>query len=155
MPLSKDPVRRAKQLENLRPAGAVKHGATSEGKLAPLRAQHRAALLQRFPQLDEQRLSLLADLLARIDLAGEFIDVHGLMRNTRETHPVLELLSRWERRAWDMLSALQPRQLPAPLKPIEIPEIADPAVRAALADFLRASADARRRRLAAGAKDEP
>ena len=42
MPLSKDPVRRAKQLDNLRPAGAVKHGATSEGKLAPLRAHHRS-----------------------------------------------------------------------------------------------------------------
>jgi hypothetical protein len=66
-------------------------------------------------------------------LAGEFIDVHGLMRNTRETHPVLELLSRWERRAWDMLSALQRASLAAPLKPpMEIPEIGDPAVRAAL-----------------------
>jgi hypothetical protein len=64
MPLSKDPVRRAKQLDNLRPAGALKHGATSERKLALLRAQHRAALLQRFQGLDEQRRSLLADLLA-------------------------------------------------------------------------------------------
>src|SRR5881392_2541897 len=51
-------------------------------------------------------LKALADLLARIDLAREFIDVHGLMRNARETHPVLQLLSRWERRAWEMLSAL-------------------------------------------------
>jgi hypothetical protein len=109
MPLSKDPVRRAKQLENLRPAGAVSHGATSEGKLAPLRAQHRTTLLQRFPQLDEQRLWLLADLLARIELAGEFVDLHGLMRNTRQPHPVLELLTRWERRAWEMLSALAPK----------------------------------------------
>jgi hypothetical protein len=107
MPLSNDPARRARQLENLRPAGAVSHSATSERKLQPLRAQHHAALLQRFPQLDEQRRSLLADLLARIDLAGEFIDVHGLMRNTRQPHPVLELLSRWERRAWEMLSALE------------------------------------------------
>src|ERR687884_13884 len=89
MPLSKDPVRRAKQLDNLRPAGAVSHGATSERKLQPLRAKHRTELLRRFPRLDEQRLSLLADLLARIDLAGEFLDMHGLMRNTRETHPVL------------------------------------------------------------------
>ena len=44
MPLSNDPARRARQLENLRPAGAVKHGATSERKLQPLRAKHRAAL---------------------------------------------------------------------------------------------------------------
>jgi hypothetical protein len=103
---SNDPVRRAKQLENLRPTGAVSHGATSEGKLKPLRAEHRAALLQRFSQLDEHRLGLLSDLLARIDLGSEFVDVHGLMRNTRQPHPVLELLTRWERRAWDMLSQL-------------------------------------------------
>jgi hypothetical protein len=106
MPLSTDPVRRAKQLENLRPAGAVSHGAMSEGKLKPLRAEHRAALLRRFPQLDEHRLWLLSDLLARIDLVSEFVDVHGLMRNTCQTYPVLELLTRWERRAWDMLSQL-------------------------------------------------
>ena len=48
MPLSKDPVRRAKQLDNLRPAGAVKHGATSEGKLAPLRARATQALFSRY-----------------------------------------------------------------------------------------------------------
>jgi hypothetical protein len=51
MPLSNAPVRRAKQLENLRPVGAVSHGATSEGKLKRLRAQHRTSC-GRFPQLD-------------------------------------------------------------------------------------------------------
>jgi hypothetical protein len=110
MPLSPDPEKRKSQLANLRrSAGAVKHGATSERRLAPLRAKHRADLLARFPNLDQHRLRLLCDLLARIDLASEFVDVHGLMRNTRETHPVLELLTRWERRAWDALSQLQPR----------------------------------------------
>jgi hypothetical protein len=54
-PLSNDPVRRAKQLENLRPAAALKHGATSERKLEPPRPQHGAPLLRRFPQLDQQR----------------------------------------------------------------------------------------------------
>jgi hypothetical protein len=82
---------------------------TSGGQVKPLRAKHRTTLLQRFAQLDEHRRGLLADLLARIDLASEFIDVHGLMRNTRQTHPLLELLTRWERRAWDMLSQLAPK----------------------------------------------
>ena len=152
MPLSKDPVRRAKQLENLRPAGAVKHGATSERKLTPLRAKHRAELLQRFPQLDAQRLSLLADLLARIELAGEFIDVHGLMRNTRETHPVLELLSRWERRAWEMLSTLEAEhraqraaRAETAIPPIE--DLLDPTVRKHTTAALVAINDARKRRL--------
>jgi hypothetical protein len=152
MPLSTDPVRRAKQLENLRPAGAVKHGATSEGKLAPLRAQHRSALLQRFPGLDEQRLSLLADLLARIELAGEFIDVHGLMRNTRQPHPVLELLSRWERRAWEMLSALEAehraQREPHAAKAVSPSEdLLDPTVREHTTAALAAINDARKRRL--------
>ena len=152
MPLSTDPVRRAKQLGNLRPAGAVKHGATSEGKLAPLRAQHRSALLQRFPGLDEQRLSLLADLLARIELAGEFIDVHGLMRNTRQPHPVLELLSRWERRAWEMLSALEAeRRAQRESRPeVDRPplqDLLDPTVRKHTTAALVAINDARRRRL--------
>ena len=158
MPLSKDPVRRAKQLENLRPAGALKHGATSERKLAPLRAQHRAALLRRVPQLDAQRRSLLADLLARIELAGEFIDVHGLMRNTRETHPVLELLSRWERRAWEMLSALEAehraQREPHAAKAVSpIEDLLDPTVRKHTTAALVAINDARRRRLALQAMD--
>ena len=139
MPLSKDPDRRAKQLANLRPAGAVTHGATSERKLAPLRDRHRDELMRRFPQLDEQRLSLLADLLARCDLARDFIDVRGLMRNTREPHPVLELLSRWERRAWEMLGELQPVRPSVDLseRP-DIPDIGDPDVRAALWQFFEA-----------------
>ena len=152
MPLSKDPARRAKQLDNLRPAGAFKHGATSERKLQPLRAQHRAALRQRFPGLDAQRLSLLADLLARIDLAGEFIDVHGLMRNTRQPHPVLELLSRWERRAWEMLSALEAedqakRESRAEMAKPPIQDLLDPTVRKHTTAALVAINDARRRRL--------
>jgi hypothetical protein len=152
MPLSTDPVRRARQLENLRPAGAVKHGATSEGKVAPLRAQHCSALLQRFPGLDEQRRSLLADLLARIELAGEFIDVHGLMRNTRQPHPVLELLSRWERRAWEMLSALEAehraqRESRAETDRPPIQDLLDPTVRKHTTAALVAINDARRRRL--------
>jgi hypothetical protein len=110
MPLSTDPEKRKSQLANLRRSpGAVQHGATSERCVAPLRVKHRADLGARYPGIDEHRLRLLSDLLARIDLASEFVDVHGLMRNTREAHPVLELLTRWERRAWDMLSQLAPK----------------------------------------------
>lgn len=109
MPLSTDPTRREKQLANLQPAGRATHGATSERKLAPLRAKHRADLVDRFPGIDQHRLRLLCDLLARIDLATEFVDVHGLMKNTRQTHPVLDLLARWEHRAWNMLSQLEPK----------------------------------------------
>ncbi len=60
MPLSSDPERRKKQLANLRPAGATKHGATSERSLEPRRAKHCAELLEHFPQIDTFRLSLSA-----------------------------------------------------------------------------------------------
>jgi len=138
-----------KQLANLRPAGAVTHGTTSERKLAPLRDHHRGELMRRFPQLDEHRLSLLADLLARCELARDFIDVRGLMRNTREPHLVLELLSRWERRAWEMLGELRPvRQSVDPPERLDIPDIGDPEVGAATRTFFEAVNNARRRRLA-------
>ena len=123
LPLSKDPDRRKKQLANLRPAGAAKHGATSERRLEPLRAKHRGELLEHFPQIDPFRLSLLCDLLARCDLAREFLDVHGLMRNTRQAHPVLDLLTRWERRAWDMLSQLAPQDSTARAWDRDTPEL--------------------------------
>ena len=80
----------------LRPAGATTHGATSKGKQAPLRAKHRAELRERFPLIDQQRLQPLSDLLARIDLATDFLDVNGLIRNTHQAHPVLDLLTRWK-----------------------------------------------------------
>lgn len=150
MPLSNDPERRAKQLANLRPAGAVKHGATSEGKLAPLREQHRATLLERFPWLDEYRLSLLADLLARCDLAREYLDAHGLMRNMRQPHALLEPLARWERRAWEMLRDVRPPQQQEPPERLRetIPDMLDPEVQKHGRAMLHAVADARGRRVA-------
>ena len=47
---------------------SVTHGAKSENKLAPVREKHRLALKQAYPRLDDRRLALLADRLARIDL---------------------------------------------------------------------------------------
>ena len=123
MPLSKDPNRREKQLANLRPSGATKHGVTRARRLEPLRAKHRAELLAHFPQIDTFRLSLLCDLLARCDLAREFLDVHGLMRNTRQAHPVLDLVTRWERRAWEMLSQLGPKDSSARAWDRDTPEL--------------------------------
>jgi hypothetical protein len=83
------------------------------------RSKHRGELLQRFPGLDRRRLDLLSDLLARIDMAREYLDDHGLMRNTREAHPLLDRLDRWERRSWQMLSELQPTKQAPVNRPVE------------------------------------
>jgi hypothetical protein len=132
--------------------GRVKHGASSERQLEPLREKHRRELLDRFPTIDEYRLSLLCDLLARIDLARQFVDEHGLMRSTREPHPLLQLLERWEKRAWAMLSALQP----VSREPIhrEPPiELLDPEVRAAAYAFLEKVRQVRERTTDADRKE--
>ena len=151
MPLSKAPEKRKAQLSNLHPVGAVTHGATSEHRLGPVRERHRVELLERFPSLDEHRLVLLSDLLARCELARDFIDVRGLMRNAREPHRVLELLSRWERRAWAMLGELQPVRQPTEAAPPLI-DVTDKKVSEASQALLRAINDARQRRLAADGK---
>jgi hypothetical protein len=138
MPLSSDPERRAKQLANLQPAGATKHGAQSERKLAPLREKHRAELLERFPRIDEQRLSLLCDLLARIDLAREFIDTNGVMKNSREAYPLLQMVERWEGRCWRMMGELIPRH-EKPTDDVHRPgELLDPFVQRYVRAFLQA-----------------
>jgi hypothetical protein len=144
--LSEDPEKRKRQLGNLRPAGAVKHGATSEGKLKPLRAKHRGELLHRFPGLDRQRPDLLSDLLAQIDLAREYLDDRGPMRNTREAHPLLVQLDRWERRSWQMLRELQPTNEAPVDRPEGIIEFSDPEVRKYTRALLKAISTARMRR---------
>ena len=80
------------------------------------------------------------------------LQVHGLMRNTRQPHPVLELLSRWERRAWEMLSALEAehRAQRESRPETDIPpseDLLDPTVRKHTTAALLAINDARRRRL--------
>jgi hypothetical protein len=94
---------------------------------------------------------LLSDLLARCELARDFIDVRGPMRNAREPHRVLELLSRWERPAWEMLRDLQPVRQPTEAAPPLI-DHADEKVREASRALLTAINDARQRRLAADGK---
>ncbi len=53
---------------------AAKHGAKSLHKLGPARERHMKALRVDYPNLDNRRLALLADRLARIDLASSWLD---------------------------------------------------------------------------------
>jgi hypothetical protein len=95
------------------PAGnqrAVTHGATSELRLAPLREQHRNALRRDYAFLDDRRLALLADVLARVDSATCYLDAAGGVigdEQRLDAWPVVDKLDRWASRAWEMLRQIE------------------------------------------------
>lgn len=88
---------------------ALKHGAESEQRLAPLRVALEESLRSEFGQVvDARRLFLLADLLARIEAARSWLDERGgVVRTARgEVFPVVDRLERWSARADALLKEL-------------------------------------------------
>jgi transcriptional regulator with XRE-family HTH domain len=77
-------------VDRLRSDAAVTHGAFSETALAPLREKHGDRLRQRFSAVTEERLSLIATLFARIDLANAWMDERGIVRDdvAGELYPI-------------------------------------------------------------------
>jgi hypothetical protein len=120
----KTPAARAKQLANLTPRSAVKHGAYSAEYLAPERERVLRELLESFPGVRRDRLELAAAQRARIVLLQAYIDSVGVIkhRGRGETYPAVGLLQREEasyrvelarieelaraRRPWDALAQL-------------------------------------------------
>jgi hypothetical protein len=97
---------------------AVTNGAHSQQRLAPLREHHAAELRRDFPELDDRRLALLADRLARLDAARAWLDEQGgIVRNKHgEPYPIVDRIEKWatstERRL-DVLAA--ERRAPIPV----------------------------------------
>jgi hypothetical protein len=87
---------------------ALKHGVDSERRLAPLRTRFEPGLRDEFPWLDARRLFLLADLLARVEAAREWLDERGgVVRNRAgDVFPVVDRLERWSARADTLLREL-------------------------------------------------
>jgi hypothetical protein len=82
-----------------RPGPALRHGATSEIALAPLRARHLHELRERFPAADDAILRVQAGRLARHDALTEHLDragVKALMRRDGSLRPAATMLSRLE-----------------------------------------------------------
>ena len=91
-------------------ARALVHGCFSERRLAPLREAHAASLARDFPNLDDRRLLLLADRLARVDLASGWLDAQGdLVRNSETGEPfaIVKELERWSSRAEQVLAEVE------------------------------------------------
>lgn len=87
---------------------AVKHGA--QGMPALLRTAEIAAslrpLVPTYRECDEPMLRLLAGVLARIELASEWLAEHGIFRDGGEIQPVLRAMSTWENTAARILDRL-------------------------------------------------
>jgi hypothetical protein len=98
MGLSSNPTARERQLANLRPQSAVKHGAYSAEHLKPIRERVLGELLSSFPNVRRDRLDLLAAQRARIVLMTDYLDTVGVIKNRArgELYPALSALQREE-----------------------------------------------------------
>lgn len=109
---------RARQLAPIQPPPAaaengnrraLAHGATSEQQLAPLRQEHAEGLRADYPQLDERRLALLADRLARLSSGQRWLDDQGGV--VRDKHgnvfPIVDRMEKWGGVAWRILTELE------------------------------------------------
>ncbi len=85
---------------------AVKHGAKTEQLVAPRREAHMIRLRDDYPHLDDRRLALLADRLARIDLATAWLEKQkSLVHNKQgDVYRVAELVEKWAARAEAVLA---------------------------------------------------
>ncbi len=86
-----------------------KHGLRSEQALAPKRQEHIKALRADYPDLDDRRLALLADRLARIDLATAWLDAQkGIVRDRNgEVYAVVTYVEKWVSRAEAVLAEVE------------------------------------------------
>lgn len=84
---------------------AVKTGAQSEQLLAPARDRLLIGVQEHYPELSDPEQHMLADRLARIELASAFIDRNGLFRNRKkgEPWPIVDRLEKWTNRAENLL----------------------------------------------------
>jgi hypothetical protein len=89
---------RQRQLANLTPAAAVRHGAYSADRLKPERERVLGELLASFPSVRHDRLELLAGQRARIELLQAYVDQRGIIahRGRGSTFPAVALLQREE-----------------------------------------------------------
>lgn len=85
------------------------HGARHELSVAPVRELHYRALLDDYPELDVRRAALLADRLARIELARAWLDRQdGVVRNDDgDVFGVVPHLEKWATRAEQILRDLE------------------------------------------------
>lgn len=88
---------------------ALQHGVHSPRVLAPLREAHTKRLAARYPDLDDQRLYLLADLAAKREAGNNWLDRQGgVVRNDDgDVYAVVVQVERWSAREWSIVTELE------------------------------------------------
>jgi transposase-like protein len=103
---------------------SLTHGVDSERKLAPLREAHAQALRRDYDFLDDRRLALLADRLARADAARAWLDLQGgVVRDHKgEVFPVVDRLEKWVTQAEKAIGELEAekRKAAKPQSPLAV-----------------------------------
>lgn len=104
-----------KQLASLRANGAKpcnqrakKSGTRSDVTLRPLREHFVGMLRERYPELDEIRLTLLADRLARVSVGSAWLDEQGNVVRNRQgaVYDVANQVEKWASRAEQILAEI-------------------------------------------------
>lgn len=95
---------------------AAKHGAKTEQLVAPRREAHLTVLREDYPHLDERRLILMADRLARIDLATAWLEQQkSLVANKQgDVYPVAREVEKWAARAEQVLAEAEKESRKSP-----------------------------------------
>jgi hypothetical protein len=89
---------------------AVKHLGRSDLAIIPVREERARVLRAQFPQLDDLRLALLADRLARIAVASAWLDQqeNGVVRDKRgNVFDVADKVEAWSRAAEKILAEIE------------------------------------------------
>ena len=99
--ISPDPAVRAKQIAALVPGARLTHGRRAVRSWKRPAERHDRELAHDYPGLDHRRRALLADRLARIELASAFVAEHGIGPGTKvrrgEVWNVVDKLEQWSR----------------------------------------------------------
>jgi hypothetical protein len=112
MPTSRDPVKAARQRENLR-VGNPSHGAYSEAAIRPARERHLAELARAFPNATHAEVTIQAQRLAQLEQLGVYLDARGVIAHKRRgtVYPAAQLAERlaaaYERQAAVLLAREQ------------------------------------------------
>lgn len=89
---------------------ALVHGANAEKRLAPIRDEAAKTLRERWPWLDDIRLGLLADRLARFTSARRWLDEQpgGVVRDDQgEVFPIVDRSEKWANRIEALVTELE------------------------------------------------
>jgi hypothetical protein len=94
-------------------ARALTHGSTSEQRLAQLRPAAERMVRERWPWIDDLRLAILSDRLARLQSGRGWLDAQaGVVRNVAgDVFPIVDRIEKWGSRVERLVADLEQERL--------------------------------------------